>query len=527
MSNVSSRAKYLGAVAIAFACGLVFAAGFDVTRFGFAQARVTPARPASVVPAAASVADLSNAFVDISERITPAVVSVFAERTVERRPQGDLRRRNAPPGIEDFFQQFGPQQQQQQPQRSSGTGFIVSRDGYILTNNHVVEGMDRIRVSLTDQRQFAAKLIGRDPQTDVAVLKIEAAGLPVSTLGDDGSLRVGEWVLAIGSPLGLAHTVTAGIVSAKGRGSAEVGVNSDQYAITDFIQTDAAINPGNSGGPLVNIRGEVIGINSAIATGTGYYQGYGFAIPVTLAKDVMEDLIANGRVRRAVIGVRIGEVSPAAAKSAGLATIAGALVGGYTGEDSPARRAGLEPGDVIVKADGKPVDRVGSLQRIIRSHSPGETVDLEVMRYGDRKNIRVKLIEAAADARQLAAGQQEEESPSALNSRRAGTYEAEALGITVEALSDDFAREAKIPAEYRQGVRVIEGTDWAKRGYFAANGSEIIVAVLFPRPRRDIKSVDDLRSVVTKLKNGDTVSLLVYDAQGQSTRVANLTIGEQ
>ena len=214
--------------------------------------------------------------------------------------------------------------------------------------------------------------------------------------------RVGEWVLAIGNPLGLDFTVTAGIVSAKGRGGAELqGLGRDAYSITDFIQTDAAINPGNSGGPLVNNRGEVIGINSAIASQTGYYSGYGFAIPITLAKQVMDDIVEHGRVRRAVIGVQISPVSPEDASVAGLKDIAGVLVGGYSDDDSPARAAGLEAGDIIVAADGKPTDRVSTLQRIIRGHEPGETVTVDVMRYGTKKTFRVKLAEApnATDGR--------------------------------------------------------------------------------------------------------------------------------
>ena len=529
MSSISARAKLIGAVAIAFACGLVFAAGFDITRFSFAQGKAITARQVALTPAPASVAELNNAFVGISEKVTPAVVSVSAERTQrsEERTRPNVQRRNAPPGIEDFFQQFGPQQQE--PQASSGSGFIVSPEGYVLTNNHVVDGMDKIKVALTDHREFVAKVIGRDSQTDVAVLKIEGSNLPVSALGDDAGVRVGEWVLAIGNPLGLDHTVTAGIVSAKGRNSSDLsGLNGDRYAITDFIQTDAAINPGNSGGPLVNIRGEVIGINSAIATRTGYYQGYGFAIPINLARDVMNDLIKNGHVRRAVIGVNIGEVTPAAARSAGLKEIGGAMVGGFTGDNSPARRAGLELGDIIVKADNKPVDRVGTLQRIIRSHSPGETVDLEIVRFGDRKNVKVKLLEAESDAKALAASQDpQDESPDPRGGARSATYSASAIGVTVENVTEQFLREAGVAEEYRHGVRVVDGETWAKRGYFRANGTEIIAAVLFPRPRRDLQNTDDLRAFLSKVKDGDSVSLLVYDAQGKATRVVSLTIGEQ
>src|SRR5437870_6375400 len=234
------------------------------------------------------------------EHVKPAVVFIKSERR-ER-----VTNRRLPPGFEDFFQI----PRRPQIEQGSGSGFIVSQDGYILTNNHVVQGADRVTVRLLDNREFTAKTVGTDPSTDVAVIKIQTTGLPTVRLGDADSTKIGNWVLAIGNPLGEAFTftVTAGIVSAKGRGLQ--GLNSSQYAIQDFIQTDAAIHPGNSGGPLVNVRGEVIGINSAIASSTGYYAGYGFAIPVSLAKQVMEDLIQYGKVRRAVLGININEVEP-------------------------------------------------------------------------------------------------------------------------------------------------------------------------------------------------------------------------
>src|ERR671933_1682222 len=231
------------------------------------------------------------------------------------------------------------------PMEASGTGFIVTKDGYILTNNHVVADADRVTVGLLDKRNFTARVVGRDATTDIAVVKIDATNLPVATLGDDEQARVGQWVLAIGNPLQLDFTVTAGIISSKGRSLP--GLLSTRYAITDYIQTDAAINPGNSGGPLVNIRGEVIGINSAIASQTGYYSGYGFAIPITLAKDVMSDLIAYGKVRRPVLGVTINDADADDAQAAGLSDIRGVKVEGFNpAEGSPAERAGLEPGDV-------------------------------------------------------------------------------------------------------------------------------------------------------------------------------------
>jgi serine protease Do len=511
-SRTLARARFGAAVAIAFACGIVFASGFDLTRFGYAQSRsVATAKP--TVQEVKPISDASNAFVSIAEHVTPAVVSIQAERDARSRAQR-APRRNAPPGLEDFFQQFDPRQQ---PQEASGSGFIVSKDGYILTNNHVVENFDRVSVTLTDHRTFKAKVVGRDPTTDVAVIKIEGKDLPTATLGNDESARVGEWVLAIGNPLGLDFTVTAGIVSAKGRGGTDLpGLGRGDYSITDFIQTDAAINPGNSGGPLVNSRGEVIGINSAIASQSGYYQGYGFAIQVTLAKQVMDDIIEHGRVRRAVIGVAIAPVDAEDAAVAGLKEITGVKVGGYSGDNSPARAAGLEAGDIIISADGKPTDRVSTLQRIIRGHEPGETVTVEVMRYGTKKTFRVKLAEAPSETSVAA-----RESDDSVAPVSGITYDK--IGVRLEAISADFARANKIP-EANRGVRVVDvNTNGPARNRLFQN--DIITAVLFPAPRKEVRSVDDLQAVLSRVKDGDYISLLIFDAQRNTTRVANIRVG--
>jgi serine protease Do len=513
-SRTLARARFGIAVAIAFAGGIVFASGFDLTRFGYAQSRSVAAKP--TVQEVKSISDASNAFVSIAEHVTPAVVSIQAERDARTRVQRSPRRNspNAPPGLEDFFQ-LDPRQQQ--PQEASGSGFIVSKDGYILTNNHVVENFDRVNVTLTDHRVFKAKVVGRDPSTDVAVIKIEGNNLPTATLGNDDGTRVGEWVLAIGNPLGLDFTVTAGIVSAKGRGGAELnGLGRDAYSITDFIQTDAAINPGNSGGPLVNSRGEVIGINSAIASTTGYYSGYGFAIPVTLAKQVMDDIIEHGRVRRAVIGVTIGAVDAEDAEVAGLKEIAGVKVGGYVGENSPARNAGLQEGDIIIAADGKPTDRVSTLQRIIRGHEPGETVTVDVMRYGAKKTFRVKLAEAPTDNAVAS------RDPAEDSGAPASGISYDKIGVRLEAVTPAFAQENRISEDHR-GVRVVDVnlTGPARNRLFP---NDIITAVLFPTPRKEVRSLADLQSVLGKVKQGDYVSLLIFDARQNTTRVANIRL---
>ncbi|HYD54133.1 MAG TPA: trypsin-like peptidase domain-containing protein, partial [Gemmatimonadaceae bacterium] len=336
MPSILGRARLLVTAVAFFASGLVFASATDLTRFGFAQQSAAKPTPSEVK----SLADVGSAFEAIAEHVTPAVVSIQTERTRSTRSRVSRR-----PGLEELFRQFEAPDRDPTPEASSGTGFIVSKDGYILTNNHVVADADKIVVALLDKRTFSARLVGRDPTTDVAVIKIDGSSLPAVNLGNDETARVGQWVLAIGNPLGLDFTVTAGIVSAKGRGGQSLSsLLGTQYAITDFIQTDAAINPGNSGGPLVNIRGEVIGINSAIASSTGYYAGYGFAIPITLAQQVMKDLIAHGRVRRAVLGVGIDDVKPDEAQAAGLKEIRGVMVKSYSGDNSPARAAGIELG---------------------------------------------------------------------------------------------------------------------------------------------------------------------------------------
>ena len=513
MATRYSRARRGAAVVTAFVCGLLFASGFDLTRFGFAQ----DGKGAKVASAQVqSLAETGSAFEAIADHVTPSVVSIQTQRVRQ-----NVRSRNPraqQPGIEEFFRNFEPQgPQQQQAQEASGTGFIVSKEGYILTNNHVVADADKVTVTLLDKRSFTAKVIGRDPTTDVAVIKIDGENLPTVGLGNDATVRIGEWVLAIGNPLGLDFTVTAGIVSAKGRGSRDLrGLLPGNYAISDFIQTDAAINPGNSGGPLVNIRGEVIGINGAIASPTGFYTGYGFAIPITLAKSVMDDLLAYGRVRRAVLGIGINDVQPEDAAVAGLKTIEGVKVDGFNPpDDSPAKRAGVEPGDIIITVDGKPVDRVSTLQRIVRTHEPGETIGLEVMRYGKKKSFQVKLTEAPAEER---VAQKADDAPSV------DGVAYDKLGVKVEPVSLELARSQRLDDAMR-GLRI---TDVAPTGPARDKlvASDIIVAVIFPGPRRAVRSVADLQQVLEKLRDGEYVSLHVYSLQTQQTRVVNVRVGD-
>ena len=520
MSMRYSRARFGAAIVVAFLCGLIFASGFDLTRFGWAQTRTsssaaTKPTPAQVAPAA----DLETAFEAVADHARPAVVSIDVERFAKTRPATRLRGRSGqlPPGFEDFFRQFDVPNAvpDDVPQEASGSGFIVSNDGYILTNNHVVADADRVNVTLFDKRSFSAKVVGRDPTTDVAVVKIDAGNnLPTLNLGNDATSRVGQWVLAIGNPLQLNFTVTAGIVSAKGRKAPELlnpnGTN--PYAITDYIQTDAAINPGNSGGPLLNIHGDVIGINSAIASGTGYYAGYGFAIPITLAKQVMDDLIKYGKVRRAVVGVQLQEVTPADAKAAGLSQIGGAKVEDFSpANDSPAEKAGMQVGDIIIAADGQPVDQVSTLQRIIRGHKPGDVVDIEAMRFGQKKTFRIKLGEPPADNTTVASS--DDNAPPARNN--GAGRQNEKLGITVEPVSSEMAQEAKLPSTARSGVHVmsVSGRGAAYRSELRPD--DIILSELYPT-QRAIRSPEDLQSAVASLKSGDVIEFKACSPVPQS-----------
>src|SRR5690348_7428258 len=386
--------KFGTLVAIAFVFGLAFASTLNLPKKGGAtETFAAPVIPATADPAPAplqlsapalkAATDFEDAFVSVAEHVKPAVVFIRAQH-VER---GDNQR--LPPGFQDFFPNL---RRRPQVEQGSGSGFIVSPDGFILTNNHVVAGADKVTVRLYDKREFTAKVVGTDPNTDVAVIKIDARSLPSVGFGNSDSTRVGEWVLAIGNPLGEAFTftVTAGIVSAKGRLLS--GLQQTRYSIQDFIQTDAAINPGNSGGPLVNIRGQVIGINSAIASETGFYAGYGFAIPINLARTVMDQLVKSGHVERAVMGVGIVDADENDAAAVGLKQITGVVVKSYTDDNSPAKKAGVQLGDVIVALDGESIDNTPQLQQKVAFKKPGDEVAITVLRQGgERKTLSVKL----------------------------------------------------------------------------------------------------------------------------------------
>lgn len=383
----------LGVIAVVFVLtmGLTFGKSGDSrknVKLGATAPPITHISP--------SVKDLSNAFISVAKAVTPAVVQIRVTSTPKavNVPNGQ----NSPNNMFRFF--FGPNfpfhsfnvpQAKPEPEEALGSGIIVNPEGYIITNNHVVRGADPngIKVTLLDRRTFQAKLIGRDPTTDVAVIKIDGKNLPYVSLGNSDSVHVGEWVVAIGNPFGLDYTVTQGIVSALGR---NINIIRSKYGIEDFIQTDAVINPGNSGGPLVDLRGRVIGINTAIATNTGSYEGYGFAIPIDLAKRVAEDIIRHGKVLRPYIGVSISNIDQTMARALGLKEAEGVMVQSVV-SNSPAQKAGIKAGDVILKFDGTKVLHPNQLQALVASKSPGEKATVEIFRDGKTVTKTVTLEE--------------------------------------------------------------------------------------------------------------------------------------
>src|SRR6267378_1208361 len=497
--------KFGTLVAMAFALGLAFASAFRLPTRGEAAVRSVLQDTSRPLPQAKAAVDLGEAFASVAEHVKPAVVFIKSER----RERVSSRR---VPSFDDFFN--APRRPQ--VEQGSGSGFIVSQDGYILTNNHVVQGADRVTVRLLDNREFTATTVGTDPFTDVAVIKIQTTGLPTVHLGDADSTKIGNWVLAIGNPLGEAFTftVTAGIVSAKGRGLQ--GLNASRYTIQDFIQTDAAINPGNSGGPLVNVRGEVIGINAALASETGFYSGYGFAIPINIAKTVMTQLIATGHVERSVIGVSVLPVRQEDAEDVKLPDIKGAVVQGFTTDDAPAKRAGLQEGDVIIAIDGQPVESVSQLQQRVGFKKPGETVQVTVARKGGaQKTIPVRLT-AAPGASETAPA--DEEGPS-----RESAPSEEALGISVEPLSQEDARDAQLASVIRSGGGLVvtqvssDGPSYERLADSNAGGPDIILRV----NGQPTRTRAELHRVLASTRSGNIVMLTVLSrtADGWQPRV--------
>jgi serine protease Do len=507
--------------ALAFLTGLMLAGVLNIPGFTEAQqqdSRYAAETTGTATPPPAAVANLQNlseAFASVAEAVKPSVVFIKSGR---RNEPSERMHPQLPPGFEQFMPRLP---QQPEFQEAAGSGFVVSRDGYILTNAHVVDGSDEVTVRLLDRREFKAKVVGTDDATDLAVVKIEANNLTPAPLGDSDAARVGEWVLAVGNPLGenLTFTVTSGIISAKGRTLALPNVS--DRSIQDFIQTDAAINPGNSGGPLVNTGGRVLGVNSAIASRTGFYSGYGFAIPINLARQVMDQLISHGEVRRSVLGITVRNASANDAAYVGLPDIRGVLVEDFGSDTSAAKRAGLEPGDIIITVDGKPVEYVGQLQQRIAFRKPGETVKVEVARKGGvRKtyDVRLQTLPGAA----------------AVADRRTGNDFGGAdevgaamgkLGVTVAPVTrDDVARFDLGPAQ--RGLLVTDvtagGPAWGELVDPDRGGPDIILEI----EGQPVKTTAELRDALKAMKPGDIVSLRVYNTQAKNRRVERIRLGE-
>ncbi|MCI1006816.1 MULTISPECIES: DegQ family serine endoprotease [unclassified Herbaspirillum] len=402
-----------------------------------AAAPAVQAAPPVASPAVAALPD----FADIVERTGPAVVNIRTTERVRQNAQGQGGMDD--PEMQEFFRRFfgipiprqqqpgtprgngkqGGQGQQEEVPRGVGSGFIISADGFIMTNAHVVDGASEVYVTLTDKREFKARIVGSDARTDVAVLKIDGSNLPRLNMGDSDKIRVGEWVLAIGSPFGLENTVTAGIVSAKAR---------DTGDYLPLIQTDVAVNPGNSGGPLINLKGEVIGINSQIYSRSGGFMGISFAVPIDEALRVADQLKTSGRVTRGRIGVQIGEVTKDVAESLGLARAQGALVQRVEA-GGPAEKAGLEAGDIILKYNGATIERPSDLPRMVGSTKPGAKATVNIWRKGSARDVTVTVVELEADK------------PKQAEEKKAKPDNApNALGLVVSDLSDAQKKDLKV-----------------------------------------------------------------------------------
>lgn len=436
-------------------------------------------------------------FTGLVEQQGPTVVNVsITQAQRDRRAAPQLPNIDEDDPFYDFFRRFVPRApgQGQSPPRESesrslGSGFIISADGYILTNAHVIENAEEITVRLTDKREFKARVIGTDRRTDIALIKIEAAGLQVVRFGDPTKLRVGEWVLAIGSPFGFENSVTAGIVSAKGR-------NLPSENLVPFIQTDVAINPGNSGGPLFNMRGEVIGINSQIYSRTGGYMGLSFSIPIDVAMDVQSQLRQTGRVSRGRIGVVIQEVSRELAESFGLAKPAGALVNAVE-KGGPAEKAGVETGDIVLRFEGNPVLSSGDLPRLVGATRPGTKAVLEVWRKGASREIAIVVGEVPEDRvanRERSRG-------------RPAEQQANRLGLVVTDLTAEQRRDTKLP-----GGVLVEDVRGQPRGDIRPG--DVITAITGRGQTTEIKAAEQFNKLVNALDRATTVTLHIRRGEG-------------
>ncbi len=436
-------------------------------------------------------------FTELAEKQGPAVVNISTTQVMRGNQGMPFPFDENDPAFE-FFKRFIPRgpggnTPREFENKSLGSGFIVSQDGYLLTNAHVVESADEVTVRLTDKREFKAKIIGADKRTDIALLKIEASGLPAVKMGDPGQLKVGEWVVAIGSPFGFDNSVTAGIVSAKGR-------SLPQENYVPFIQTDVAINPGNSGGPLFNLRGEVVGINSQIYSRSGGYMGVSFAIPIDVAMEIQNQLRVLGKVSRGRLGVVIQEVSKELAESLALGKPMGAVVNAVE-KGGPADKAGLEPGDVILKFDGKPINASADLPRMVAATKPGTRSTLQVWRKGATRDIAVTV------------GEMSDEKTASTRPSRGGKpaeQQANRLGLVVSELTAEQKRELKMSS----GLLIQDVRGTSARADLRAG--DIIIALISKRATTEVTTVDQFNKLLAQFEKGSNITLLVRRGEMQT-----------
>jgi serine protease Do len=489
LNKFSQRTRLMTFVlAVGFAAGVSFVTLLGSSGTHPDRGKAISDTSAQVTPQGrAMLEQFSAAFESAAAKVNQSVVPIFSEQ---------VKQVNNPfaSGDDPFRQFFGPDffnhffngtQKQKEVVRALGSGVIVSSDGYILTNNHVVDGAQKLTVMLANKKKYTAKLIGRDAQTDVAVVKIDAKDLPVASLGNSDAVRVGQWVIAVGNPFELMHTVTAGIISAKGRSS----MNLADYE--DFIQTDASINPGNSGGALADLDGNVIGINTAIYSPSGGNVGIGFAIPINMAKQVMDELISKGKVTRGFLGLVPQDIDDAVAKAMNLKTTEGALVGDVT-SGSPADKGGVKVGDIITAVNDKSIKNSTQLRNVIAGIEPGTTVKIGIIRDGKEVTVHVDLGERPSDEALAKGsnGSQEQQT-------------SEKLGITVHNMNASLAKQFGI--ENTREVVVTKVTQGSPADDAGVKAGDIVKQV----NQVDVKNVDEFDKALGHLKSGDSVALLL------------------
>ena len=487
----------LSLVLIGVIFGAVLVSGFGWVRPSAADIQIGSANP-PVVNVSPDVISFNNAFVEVANKVTPSIVQI----TVVSEAKNDFH---------DNFKFFFPFRDDIPKERQGGgSGVIISADGYILTNNHVVENASSVQVSFTDNRKMDATVIGTDPLTDLAVIKVNAKDLPAAYLGVSDNVKVGEWVMAIGNPLSFSSTVTAGIVSAVGR---SLNLIQDSYGVENFIQTDAAINPGNSGGALVNLKGEVIGINSAIATNgmTSSYIGYGFAIPIDLAKTVASDLIENGTVSRGYIGVRIEAVNDETAKAFGLDKPTGVLIQEVI-KDGSAAKEDIKSGDIILEIDGHVVTQPNELQSYVARKSAGDKVNLKIFRDGDNieRSVKLKAPDGEDNAKPVSNKKIEKDD----KDNEVQEINFDEIGLTVQNLKSADYKSFKV----ENGIKITDVKAYGKAFNQRLFKNLVIVEV----DKKPIESVKDFEKII-KSKKGEAILLKLADSEG-TTRYVGLEI---